>query len=151
MIVCVLVKVFNCELGLDKGFCLDCCVCQEIMVGVDFDVIEVDVVIYFKVEQVCEFIESLCYGLVCDCYKVVVIDEIYCFLCQVFDVLLKIVEELLLYLIFIFVMMEIEVVFVMIFLWCQEFYFCCVFVEMFVVYFCKFFDVELIDVSDIVF
>lgn len=50
--------------------------------------------------------ENVVYVLICGCFKVYVIDEVYMFLNFVFNVMLKILEELFEYVKFILVMID---------------------------------------------
>ena len=125
----VLAKALNC-VGADGSAtapaaepCGECLVCNEIRLGGDLDVLEIDAATYSKVEQVRDLTESLKYGPARDRYKVVVLDEIHRLSRQAFDALLKIVEEPPAHLTFVFATTEIEMVPATILSRCQEFHF----------------------------
>lgn len=88
------------------------------MEGCYVDVIEMDVVLNMGVVNICEIIDSVYYCVVLVCYKVYIIDEVYMLFIGVFNVLLKMLEELFVYVKFIFVIIEICKVFVIVLLCC---------------------------------
>lgn len=97
------------------GVCDNCC---EIEQGCFVDLIEIDVVLCIKVEDICDLLDNVQYVLVCGCFKVYLIDEVYMLLCYSFNVLLKIFEELLEYVKFLLVMIDLQKLLVMILLCC---------------------------------
>ncbi len=119
----VMAKALNCEQGPSDDPCNECSACQQISIGADLDVLEIDAATYSKVEQVRELTESLKYGPSLRPFKVVVLDEIHRLSRQAFDALLKIVEEPPPGLVFIFATTEKEAVPVTILSRCQEFNF----------------------------
>lgn len=153
IIVCIIVKGLNC-IGFDGvgGFMIEFCgVCEYCVViseGCYVDVMEMDVVFCIGVNDICEIIELVYYCVVLVCYKIYIIDEVYMLLISVFNVFLKMLEELLLYVKFIFVIMEICKVLVMVFLCCQCFDLCWIEFEVMIVLLCKIVDCEGVQIID---
>lgn len=123
ILVCILVCCLNCVEGFIDILCGICFSCVEFFCvgGGLFDVVEIDVVSYNGVDDVCDLCECVIFVLSCDCYKIFIFDEVYMVMLQGFNVLFKFVEELLEYVKFIFVMIEFEKVFGMIW-FCMYYY-----------------------------
>lgn len=116
-VVKIFVKVINCEYGYDGEFCNECEICKGMMDGFILDVFEIDVVSNNGVEEIWDIWEKVKYVLIVVKYKVYIIDEVYMLLMGVFNVLLKMLEELLKYVIFILVIIELYKLLLMIILW----------------------------------
>lgn len=80
--------------------------CQEIEQGNYVDLFEIDVVLCIKVEDIWELLDNVQYKFICGKFKVYLIDEVYMLLKYSFNVLLKIFEELFLYVKFLLVIID---------------------------------------------
>lgn len=114
MVVKIVVKVLNCLEVLVKEFCGKCDVCLGVDCGDVLDIIEIDVVFNNGVDEIRDLRDKVKYVLSIGKYKVYIIDEVYMFIIVVFNVFLKIFEELLKYVVFILVIIEFYKVLVMI-------------------------------------
>lgn len=121
MLLWIFVKVFNCEIGVMLQLCGVCCVCCEIDEGCFVDYVEMDVVSNCGVDEMVVLFECVVYVFVDVCFKVYMIDEVYMLMNYVFNVMLKMLEELLLYVKFIFVMIDLQKIFVIVLLCCLQF------------------------------
>lgn len=118
LLVCILVWLLNCVQGFIVNLCGVCEFCVLLVFNVfgSIDVVELDVVSYGGVDDICELWDCVFYVLVQLWYWVFIVDEVYMVIIVGFNVLFKIVEELFEYLIFIFVIIELEKVLLMIWL-----------------------------------
>lgn len=132
--------------GLKVDFDFKDLVCVLIVEGLYFDVIEIDGVLNNGVEQVCDLCDMVQYVFVQGKFKIYIIDEVYMFLMVVFNVLLKIFEELLVYVKFVFVMIDLQKVLLMIILCCQCFDLKLILVDLIVLWLKKIVDEEKIKV-----
>lgn len=117
-VVKIFVKVVNCEYVFVDELCNECVVCKGIINGLIFDVIEIDVVFNNGVDEICDICDKVKFVLLVVIYKVYIIDEVYMFFIGVFNVLLKILEELFEYCIFILVIIELYKIFLIIIFRC---------------------------------
>ncbi len=100
----ILAKALNCmrppgttEPGVDPGPtatpCLQCAPCQEIAVGSDLDVQEIDGASYNGVDEVRRLQDSLPYRPSRDRYKIVIVDEVHMLSQNAWNAFLKTLEE----------------------------------------------------------
>jgi DNA polymerase-3 subunit gamma/tau len=89
----LLAKALNCEQGPSPEPCNACSPCQEITVGADLDVLEIDGASNNSVDDVRRLQESLPYRPARDRFKVVIVDEVHMLSAGAFNAFLKTLEE----------------------------------------------------------
>lgn len=100
----ILAKALNCmgkpgtvEPGTDPGPtvtpCLECPACQEIALGTDMDVREIDGASYNGVDEVRKLQDSLPYRPTRDRYKIFIVDEVHMLSAAAWNAFLKTLEE----------------------------------------------------------
>lgn len=89
----IFAKSLNCESGVSAEPCGSCSICQDIMAGRFFDLIEVDAASNTGVDDTRELLENAQYKPTSGRYKVYLIDEVHMFSKSSFNALLKTLEE----------------------------------------------------------
>jgi DNA polymerase-3 subunit gamma/tau len=89
----ILAKALNCETGPTPSPCNVCTACQQITLGTDLDVIEMDGASNNSVEDVRRLQESIPFRPARGRFKIVIVDEVHMLSTGAFNAFLKTLEE----------------------------------------------------------